>query len=116
MKETGYSKYIYQNELDKACSQNHMPYIVCLLTAADRVLRDKAFNIAKNPNYDGYQRGLASKSFDKKTAGGAVKNQIMQNNELANELHKSIIRKAKSAFSFIDNICGTIVMDKILYN
>ena len=30
-------------------------------TASDKVLRDKAFNIAKNPKYDGYQRGLASK-------------------------------------------------------
>ena len=29
-------------------------------TAADKVLRDKAFNIAKNPKYDGYQHGLAS--------------------------------------------------------
>ena len=29
-------------------------------TASDKVLRDKAFNIAKNPKYDGYQRGLAS--------------------------------------------------------
>ena len=40
-------------------------------TASDKVLRDKAFNIAKNPKYDGYQRGLASmvyKCFDKKSA------------------------------------------------
>ena len=40
-------------------------------TASDKVLRDKAFNIAKNPKYDGYQRGLASmvyKFFDKKSA------------------------------------------------
>ena len=29
-------------------------------TAFDKVLRDKAFNIAKNPKYDGYQRGFAS--------------------------------------------------------
>ena len=29
-------------------------------TAVDKVLRDKAFNIAKDPQYDGYQRGLAS--------------------------------------------------------
>ena len=29
-------------------------------TAADKVLRDKAFNIAKDPKYDGYQSGLAS--------------------------------------------------------
>ena len=39
-------------------------------TIADKVSRDNAFNIAKNPNYDGYQRGLASmvyKFFDKKS-------------------------------------------------
>ena len=44
-------------------------------TAADNVLRDKAFNIAKSPKYDGYQRGLASmvyKIFDKKTKGSGV--------------------------------------------
>ena len=38
-------------------------------TATDKVLRDKAFNIAKDPKYDGYERGLASivyKLFDKK--------------------------------------------------
>ena len=52
-------------------------------TPADNVLRDKAFNIAKNPKYDGYQRGLASmvyKFFDKKTAGSGIKS--MQQNEL----------------------------------
>ena len=45
-------------------------------TAADRVLRDKAFNIAKDPKYDGYQRGLASmvyKFFDKRTTSLADK-------------------------------------------
>ena len=44
-------------------------------TASDKILRDKAFNIAKNPKYDGYQRGLASmvyKFFDKKSKGGGV--------------------------------------------
>ena len=43
--------------------------------AADKVLRHKAFNIAKNPEYYGYQRGLASmvyKFFDKKTKGSCV--------------------------------------------
>ena len=62
----------------------------------DKVLRDQAFNIAKNPKYDGYQGGLASivyKFFDKKTAGGAIKS--MQNQQLANELYKPIIRKLK---------------------
>ena len=62
-------------------------------------MRDKAFNIAKNPKYDGYQRGLASmvyKFFDKKSAGsGVANNEIKQNFQLAKELHKRIIRKFK---------------------
>ena len=29
-------------------------------TATDKILHDKKFNIAKNPIYDGYQRGLGS--------------------------------------------------------
>ena len=48
-------------------------------TASDKVLRNKAFNIAKNPKYDGCQRGLASmvyKSFDKKNKGSGIKNEI----------------------------------------
>ena len=79
-------------------------------TAADKVLCDKAFNIGKNPRYDEYQRGVTSmtyKFFDKKTAGVVVKNEILQNKELAEELHKPIIRKfekRKVLSSFIDNI------------
>ena len=72
-KETGDSRHIYQNELDKACFQHDMAYgdfkILTRRTASDKILRDKAFNIAKNPKYDGYQRGHASvvyKFFDKK--------------------------------------------------
>ena len=56
---------------------------------------DKAFNIAKDPKYDGYQRGLASmvyKFFDKKTTGSGIK-YVPQNEQLAEELHKSIIRE-----------------------
>ena len=46
-------------------------------TASDKGLRDKAFQIAKNPKYDGYQRGLASmvyKFFDKKSKGSGIAN------------------------------------------
>ena len=56
-------------------------------TAVDKVLRDEAFNIAKDPKYDGYQRGVASmfyKFFDKKTAGSAIKF-MLQNEQLAEE-------------------------------
>ena len=100
-KETGdILRYINQKELDKVCFQHDMAYedfkYLTRITASDKILRDKAFIIVKNSKYDGYRRGLASmvyNFFDKKTAGGAVKNQIMQNKELAEELHKPIIGK-----------------------
>ena len=63
-KETGDTSYIYKNELDKAYFQHDMAYRyfkdLKRRAASDKILRDKAFNIAKNPKYDGYQRGLAS--------------------------------------------------------
>ena len=77
-------------------------------TVADKILRNKAFNIAKSPKYDRYQRGLASmvyKFFDKKSASLADKStnrggvtaltnkSVFQNQQLAEELHKPIIRK-----------------------
>ena len=72
-KETGDTKYIYRNELDKACFQHDMAYgdfkDLNRRTASDKVLCDKAFNITKSPKYDGYQGGFASmvhKFFDKK--------------------------------------------------
>ena len=58
-KETEDSWYIYQNKLGKACFHNDMAY-GDLRTTSDKILRGKAFNIAKHPKYDGYQRGLAS--------------------------------------------------------
>ena len=60
------------------------------------MLRDKGFNFAKNPKYDGYQRDLASMIFgffDKKSNGFGVNNEIKQNEQLAEELHKPIIKK-----------------------
>ena len=53
-----YSRYIFQNELEKACFLRDMAYgdfkDLTRRTALDKLLRDKAFNIAKNPKYDGY--------------------------------------------------------------
>ena len=79
-------------------------------TASDKILHDIAFDIAKNPKYDGYQRGLSSmvyRFFDNKTSSGAIKNKIMSKKELAEELHKPIIKKIekRKVYSiFIDNI------------
>ena len=62
LKETKDTNYIYKNELDKACFQHDMAYAafkdLARRTDSDKVLIDKAFNAAKNPNYDGFQRGL----------------------------------------------------------
>ena len=60
-------------------------------TTSDKILYGKAFTMAKNPNYDGCQRGLASmvyKFFDKKSAGSSIKNEITQNQQLKVKLHK----------------------------
>ena len=54
-------------------------------TVSDKILRDKAFNIAKNLKYNRYQRGLASvvhKFLDKKTSGGTIKSENISNKEL----------------------------------
>ena len=101
-KETGDTNYIYKNELDNACFQHDMAYGdfkgLSRRTASDKSLRDKAFNIAKNRKYEGYQRGLASiiyKFFNKKFTGSGVNvhaiNEIKQNQRTL-ELHKPIIK------------------------
>ena len=113
-KKTGDTNYIYKNELDKACFAHDAAYSdskdPTKRTAADKILRNKAFNIAKDPKYDGYQRGLASvvyKFFDKKSASLSDKStkrrgvttlinkSLSQNRQLAEELHKPIIKKLK---------------------
>ena len=104
-KETEGSRYIYKNDLDKACFQHDMAYEdfkdLNIRTSADKVLRDKAFNIAKNPKYDGYHRGLVSmvyKFFDKKASGGTVKNELFliknKQKNYTNQLLKNL-RKGK---------------------
>ena len=86
-KETGDTSYIYKNELDKACFQHDMAYGdfkgIVRRAAADKVLRDKAFNIAKNPKYDGYQRGLAYKFFEKRSKASGVNIPLEFNEQLA---------------------------------
>ena len=89
-KETGDTRYIYKNELDKACFQDDMAYEdfkdLARRTASDTALRKKVFNIAKNPKYDGYQREWSSMVyifFVKKSSGSGVKS--MSNEQLAEE-------------------------------
>ena len=110
--QTGNTDFIYKNELDKACFQHDMAYgkskDLVKRTKSDKVLKDKAFKIVINPNYHGYQRGLASvvyKCFDKKYKGSGIVNE--PNYQLAKELHKPIIKKSKKrkVYSYFrDNI------------
>ena len=110
--QTGNTNFIYRNELDKACFQHDMAYgkskDLIKRTQSDKVLKDKAFKIANNPNYDGYHRGLASmvyKFFDKKSKGSGIINE--PNYQLANKLYKPIIREFKERkvySSFRNNI------------
>ena len=113
-KETWDLRYIDRNEVHKACFQHDMAYgdfkDLVRRTASDKVWRDKPFNIAKNPKYDGYQRGLASMVFKfliKKSSRSGVNNRIKQNQQLAEELNKPIIKKflkRRVYSSFKDNI------------
>ena len=88
-----------ESELDKACFTHDAAYSdskdLTKRTVADKILKNRAFNIAKDPKYDGYQRGLAFmvyKVFDKKSAGSGAKHVntkfTPQNQQLAEELHK----------------------------
>ena len=116
-----YRRYIYRNEFDKACFQHDSAYAdhkdLINRTKADKVLRDKACNIASNPKYDGYERGLASmvyKFFDKKSVGSGINTIKSSSSILADELHKPIIKKfekRKVYSQFKDNIWGVDLAD-----
>ena len=126
IKETGDSRYIYQNKLGKACFQHDMAYgdfkDLNRITFADKLLRDEGCDTAKDPIYDGYQRGVASvvyNFFDKKTSCSSIKNENISNKESAKDLHKRIIRnfnKRKVHLSFTDNIWGAHLADMQLIN
>ena len=99
-KETRDTKYICKNELDKSFFQQDMAYgdfkNLVKRTASDKFYRDEAFNFAKNPKYNGYQRGLASmvyKLFDKKSTDSGIT--MLKNKKLTEEYHKTTIKKVK---------------------
>ena len=128
-RETGDTNYIYKNELDKACFVHDVEYSdskdLTKRTVADKILKNKAFDIAKYPKYDGHQRGLASMVYkffdsnvvspDKKSVGSGEKHvNIKITPQLAEELHKPIIRifiKRKVYSTFKDNIWGVDLAD-----
>ena len=141
--QTGDKRYIYQNNLDKTCFQYDMAYgsykdsvkrtesdmaygsykDSAKRTESGKVLGNKAFKFTSNPTYDGYEKVLAAivyKFFDKKSAairankfaGSSAK--YIPSQQLADELHKPIIKKFKrgKVYSFFkDNIWGADFAD-----
>ena len=107
--QTGNRDFIYKNDLHKACFQHDM---ACGKTKdlvkraqSDKVLRDKAFKIASDPQKDSYQIILASmvyRFFDKKSKASDIANE--PNYQLANEFQKPILRKFKEKERFIHHL------------
>ena len=106
--QTGDTNYIYKNDLDKACFQHGMTYgkykDLTKRTQLNKVLRDKAFEIAINLKYDGYQRGLASmdfNSFDKKSKGSSIKYMCKINNLQMNFINQLLENLKKEKYIFL---------------
>ena len=133
-KRTGDTCLLYRNELDKARFKHDAAYAkykdVENRLISDQKLRNSAYDIASNPKYDGYQRGLASMVYtffdskvaplDKKTMsskGNAKRSSLERtgnNKILAEELHKPVIKtfnKRKVYSQFRDNIWGVDLAD-----
>ena len=118
--ETVNVKHLYRNGLDKACFAHDAAYSdnkdFAKTAISNKILKERAHETARNRNYDGYQRGLASiayKFFDTKTGSGAIQQQAKQervNEQLAKELHKPVTKKIKRRKvyeRFKDNIWAT---------
>ena len=108
-KETGDSQYFYQNELYKASFQLDLAYKnfkdLSRRITPNKILRDKAFNIAQNPNYDGYQPQLALPMAYKFT-GSDIKNKIVE------KLQKPMIGKfLKETYThLLQTIFGVLIL------
>ena len=128
------TRLLYRNELDKACFKYDAAYAkykhVENRLIPDQKLRNSGYDIASNPKYDGYQRGLGSmvyKFFDSKVAPidkktmsgkGNAKHSSLESTEnnkiLAEELHEPVIKKSnkrKVYSQFRDNIWGAHLAD-----
>ena len=117
--QTRNTDFIYRKKLDKACFQHDIAYgkskDLTKKAQSDKFLRDKAFKVASDPKHDAYQNRFVSmvyKFFDKNCSGNGVATE--PNYQLANKLHRQIIRKFKrrKVYSlFKDNIWGVDLAD-----
>ena len=124
-KRTGNINLLYRNALDKTCFKHHAAYpkykdVENRLIADDK-LKNSAYDIASNPEYDGYQRGLASMVYKFFNSRDAPRNETISgkgtkgvNKILAEEFYKPVNRKfnkTKVYSQFKDNIWGVDLAD-----
>ena len=116
---------MYRNALDKACFKHDAAYAkykdVENRLIADDKLKNSAYDITSNPEYDGYQRGLASMVYKFFNSKVATRNKTISgkgtkevNKIFAEEMHKPVIRKfnkRKVYSQFKDNIWGVGLAD-----
>ena len=117
-KETGDSRYIYRNEIDKDCFQHDITFNEILMrflwdfkylakrTASYKILRDKAFSIAKNAKHYAYQRDFAYmvyNFFDKKSKGSGINNKNKQNEQSAKNFINQLLKK------YLKTIFGVLI-------
>ena len=115
--QTGHTDFIFKNKLDKTWFQLDMAYVkskdLSKRTESDKELRDKAFKIAIDPKYDGYQRGLVLMVYEffyKKSGESGV--DAESNYQLANELHRQITRrkeKRRKVYLSLETIFGVLI-------
>ena len=122
-KQTGDTRYIYRNELDKACFQHYSAYAdhknLINRTEADKILRDKAYDIASNSEYDGYQRGLASmvyKFFDKKPTGSGFKKLRNTTKSEVDKIDTDKLQTVPDDLAKLSNVVKKYVFKKTTYN
>ena len=110
--QVGNTDFIYKNKFDKDCSQHDMTYGKSKDLAKRTLLRDKAFRIASDPKYNGYQRGLASlvyKFFDKKSSEvvSLMKQIINWKRSFINQLFEN--SKKEKFIHFLEKIFGVLI-------
>ena len=119
----GRLNHIYKNELDKACFEHDMAYNKCKdlenRNQSDIALKNKAYKIAANPKYKDYERGLVAMvyKFFNERSKKLIKGSGIENKQLADELHKPIIKnfkRRKVYSSFKGNFWGVDLADMSL--
>ena len=83
--------------MDKSCFAHDAAHsyssVLTKRAISDRILKDRGYETARNRNYDGYQRALASMVYN--SVEDKTGSRVSANEQLAEKLHKQLIKKFK---------------------